>query len=72
MLSPDRIRLDTDAAANYVGMSKSSLNKWRITGGGPSYIKLGRRVVYDVIDLDAWLRANRRRSTSVAEAGNAG
>jgi hypothetical protein len=28
------------------------------------FIKLGRRVVYDPADLDAWLAAGRRRSTS--------
>ncbi|WP_374254176.1 helix-turn-helix transcriptional regulator [Xanthobacter sp.] len=64
MLSPGKTRLDTDAAAAYAGVSKSSMNKWRVTGGGPKYIKLGRRVVYDVIDLDEWLGAHRRRSTS--------
>lgn len=52
-----------DAAA-YVGLSKSYLDKARITGGGPKYIKLGQRVVYDTRDLDAWLDENRRRSTS--------
>jgi predicted DNA-binding transcriptional regulator AlpA len=59
-----RKTLNVRDAAEYVGLSKSYLDKARITGGGPKYIKLGQRVVYDTKDLDAWLDENRRRSTS--------
>ncbi|MBY3224136.1 helix-turn-helix domain-containing protein [Rhizobium laguerreae] len=58
--------LRTDDAATYTGVSASTLNKLRLTGGGPEYIKLGKSVVYDPADLDAWLSSKRRRSTSVA------
>ncbi|MEQ1945175.1 helix-turn-helix domain-containing protein [Mesorhizobium sp. VNQ89] len=61
-----RTKLRTDQAAKYTGTSASTLNKLRLTGGGPTYIKLGRTVVYDITDLDAWLDAHRRKSTSVA------
>lgn len=61
-----RTKLRTDQAAKYTGTSVSALNKLRLTGGGPTYIKLGRTVVYDIADLDAWLDAHRRKSTSVA------
>ena len=60
-----RQMLRTDGAAFYVGTSVSTLEKLRLTGGGPRYIKLGKAVVYDPADLDAWLSANRRKSTSV-------
>lgn len=56
----------TEEAATFVGLSPSTLNKLRLTGGGPDYIKLGKSVVYDPADLDAWLASNRRSSTSVA------
>jgi predicted DNA-binding transcriptional regulator AlpA len=56
----------TEQAAEYCGSSSSTFEKLRLTGGGPVYSKLGRRVVYRVEDLDAWLAANRRRSTSDA------
>jgi predicted DNA-binding transcriptional regulator AlpA len=58
--------LRTEDAANYTGLSASTLTKLRLTGGGPEYIKLGKVVVYDLADLDAWLLSKRRRSTSVA------
>jgi len=35
-----------------------------VTGDGPPFIRLGRAVVYDTRDLDAWLAARRATSTS--------
>lgn len=59
-----RRMLRTAEAAEYCGSSASTFEKLRLFGGGPRYVKLGRRVVYDQADLDAWLDANRRASTS--------
>lgn len=59
-----RRMLRTNEAAEYCGSSASTFEKLRLFGGGPRYVKLGRRVVYDQADLDAWLDANRRASTS--------
>lgn len=56
--------LRTGDAAAYCGSSASTFEKLRLTGGGPRYVKIGRRVVYNPADLDAWLAAHRRRSTS--------
>lgn len=60
--------LRTDGAALHVGLSVSTLEKLRLTGDGPEYIKLGRTVVYSPSDLDDWLHANRRKSTSDRKA----
>lgn len=51
-------------AAQRLGLSVSTLNKLRVFGGGPIFLKLGRRVAYDLADLDSWLESKRRRSTS--------
>lgn len=59
-----RIRLRTTKAADHCGVAKSTLEKKRLTGTGPPFMKLGRTVVYDTADLDAWLTSRRRRSTS--------
>lgn len=57
--------LDTSEAAEYLGLSASTLAKMRIAGSGPAFRKIGpRRVVYHPDDLAAWLDASRRRSTS--------
>ena len=53
-------------AAAHLKLSKSLLDKLRLTGGGPAYMKLGsRRVVYDVGDLNAWAAKSRRANTSL-------
>jgi predicted DNA-binding transcriptional regulator AlpA len=59
-------RLRTTEAAAHCGLSRRTLEKLRVLGGGPVYMKIGRAVVYDVDDLEAWLAAHRRRSTSDA------
>jgi predicted DNA-binding transcriptional regulator AlpA len=55
--------LRTKEAADYVGLSQSSLEKRRLTGDGPVFIRLGGRAVgYDLRDLDAWLDEKREQS----------
>jgi predicted DNA-binding transcriptional regulator AlpA len=64
MTTPSR-RMRAPEAAQYVGLSPSTLAKMRIRGDGPPYAKAGRRVVlYSQQDLDAWLFGRLRRSTS--------
>lgn len=50
-------------AAEYVGLSKSTLDKLRHFGGGPAYYKLGRAVVYSADALDQWLSARQCTDT---------
>ena len=38
--------LDSGAAANLMGLRKATLAKLRVTGGGPVFIKAGRKVLY--------------------------
>ena len=61
-------RLRTPAAANYLGYAESTLEKKRLTGDGPPFIRLGRVIVYDTRDLDSWLAQRRTRSTSQLSA----
>lgn len=65
MPNPNATKLRAPDAAAYVGLSPSTLAKMRLRGDGPVYSKAGPRIViYDKLDLDAWLSAQRRRSTS--------
>ena len=62
--TPSR-RLATPEAAQYLGLAKATLDKDRVSGRmGIPYYRLGRRIVYDQADLDAWLDQHRRKSTS--------
>lgn len=60
-----RPKLRTGQAGDYTGFAASTLEKMRLTGAGPMYIKVGKVVVYDPDDLDSWLASHRRFSTSV-------
>jgi hypothetical protein len=65
--------LRTPDAARYCGVSPRTLEKWRVSGGGPPYSRPPKRhfVVYHVDDLEAWLGSGRRRSTSDSPAAEA-
>jgi predicted DNA-binding transcriptional regulator AlpA len=56
--------LRTPEAARFLGLSGRTLEKHRTYGTGPSYSKIGGRVVYAVEDLQAWVSRGDRRSTS--------
>lgn len=45
-------------------VSCRSLQAWRQTGQGPSYLVLGRLVRYRISDLDRWLENQVVNSTS--------
>jgi hypothetical protein len=71
MMSETRVprrHLRPAEAAVYAGFSRSKLDKLRVFGGGPVFIKAGRVVLYDIEDLDRWLGAQRRTSTSDDDA----
>lgn len=56
--------LDTEAAARYIGLAASTLEKARVSGAlGLKHVKLGRAVRYRICDLDEFL-ANRVRSNT--------
>lgn len=55
-------------AAEYLNLSEQRLATLRVEGRGPVFCKLGRQVSYLVSDLDAWIAAHRRLSTSATTA----
>ena len=56
--------IDTPATAAKVGLQKNTLEIWRTKGIGPRFVKVGRRVMYRVSDIEAYLDANTCLSTS--------
>jgi len=44
-------------AAEHLGVSKSFLDKARIYGGGPPFMRFGRAIVYSTEALDEWARS---------------
>jgi hypothetical protein len=58
--------LEVDEVAAKLRVSRSMLNKARVTGDGPPFIKIGSRVLYDERDLEKFIAASRLRSTAAA------
>lgn len=57
--------LTVDEAAARVKISKHTLNRWRVTGEGPPFVKYGPRLVrYIDHVLDAWAQKRLHGSTS--------
>lgn len=56
--------VDTRKAAAYLGVSPYTLEKKRVTGGGPPFRKHFGRVVYAVSDLEEWSARRLRVSTT--------
>ena len=55
--------LRTPEAAQHLGLSSRTLEKHRVYGTGPCFLKLGGRVVYRVEDLQTWAARGVRTST---------
>lgn len=60
--------LRTPAAAEYCGLAQPTLETLRTRGGGPTFARVGKAIVYCRADLDAWLAARRARNTAEADA----
>lgn len=56
-------RLRGTSAAEYLGISASTLEKMRHEGRGPRYLKLGGRVFYQVKDLDSYIQRSLVETT---------
>jgi predicted DNA-binding transcriptional regulator AlpA len=65
LLSPQQV-------AERYGPSVSTLAKMRLTGAGPVFVKLGRRIAYRIEDVESWVLSNRFRSTSEYGAAKEG
>jgi len=53
-------------AARYLGLAVSTLAKMRCWGGGPEFLKFGRKVKYERKPPDDWKNQRRARGTSEA------
>ena len=50
-------------------MPESTLRYWRCAGIGPAYVKLGGRIKYDLADVEAYVRTNKRKPSVRAHGG---
>ena len=53
--------LRTPLAAERANLSASKLEKERRLGRGPAFHKIGKTILYDIDDIDAWLASFRQQ-----------
>lgn len=65
---PSSPYLDVAQAADYLRVSKNYLDKLRVSGKGPAFVRLGRRkILYRKPDLDKWVEERIYASTTQYE-----
>ena len=67
----DRILIDEREHARLFGRSVATIRTERSRGRGPGYIKLDRRVLYDLAELRRWYAARHVRHTAEAHVRDA-
>jgi predicted DNA-binding transcriptional regulator AlpA len=60
--------LDTDEASSITKQSPRTLERHRVAGTGPRFIRLGRSIRYREADLEDWIAKRTVQSTSEMEA----
>ncbi|PQO24004.1 hypothetical protein C2I36_05255 [Rhodobacteraceae bacterium WD3A24] len=50
------------------GISHRTLERWRYTGQGPAFLKLGGRVLYRLADVEAFEQSQLRRAMTISDA----
>jgi hypothetical protein len=56
--------ITTTQLADRTSVAASTWTKRRLTGDGPPFVRVGSRVIYRVEDVEVWLAARSRTSTS--------
>ncbi len=60
------VLVDADEAARLLSVTPRTLGQWRYKGIGPTYLKLGGKIVrYRLSDLQAFIESNVRQTLTV-------
>jgi predicted DNA-binding transcriptional regulator AlpA len=62
--------LTQDEAAKLLRLSPRSLERFRVSGTGPKFVKASRRVLYRRADIEAWAAARTFASTAEADTAH--
>ena len=61
--------VNTKELSEIWGVPESTLRYWRCAEIGPTYVKLGGRIKYDLADVERYVRANKRMPSVRAHGG---
>jgi predicted DNA-binding transcriptional regulator AlpA len=58
-MSESKRLLNTKEAAKFLNLAEQTLHNYRFTCKPPNYVKIGRRIMYKLSDLDDFIESNR-------------
>jgi predicted site-specific integrase-resolvase len=61
----ETVHLTQKILAKRWGVSEATLERWRCDGNGPAFIKLRSRVIYRLVDIEAYEAAHLSSSTKL-------
>jgi len=61
--NPDQLMTEKDVAG-LICITARALQNWRLRGGGPDYVKIGRSVRYQRSDVMRFIAERKRKHTS--------
>ena len=57
VVSSEEYLSEDGVCERYPNFTPRTLQRWRVTGDGPAFVRAGkRRVLYRVADIESWLR----------------
>ena len=68
LVDPEK-KLTPKEAAQRIGLASGHLANLRSRGTGPAFLKLGRKVMYTLGDVDAWVASKRVTMVPPGSAG---
>ncbi len=70
MFDTSRKLLTTKEAASICGLTEVYMRKLRMSGEGPEFYKVRRKVLYDPTRLQAWLASRLRTKTCEVQSAS--
>jgi hypothetical protein len=64
---PTLDKLNRVGAADYIGVSKATLETWACLGKGPRFFKAGSKVWYLIRELEAWIESRSSNCSSALD-----
>lgn len=61
--------LHGDTAAQWLGISRRTLDGWRCRGFGPRWVRVGRVIRYRQDELERWIKGQERQHTHDTPSG---
>ncbi|WP_162933081.1 AlpA family transcriptional regulator [Roseovarius sp. EL26] len=62
IIAPPKEYLNIKQAASFIGVSRQTLDLWRMNAKGPAVHRVGTRVLYSIADLRTFMAENRQES----------